>query len=453
MTSSSDVPVARLWVAVLCGYLALGATLQELPGWLESRFHAGPAEVAILVGLAFAGTATGRPFAGGTGDNGHARAAALCGAALTAAGAVVTVLAPDLEVLAVARLMMGLGEAALFSATLPWVLSIADPARSGRVAGWFGLSMWGGLSLGPLLAVAARGIDGAAGAWSVVIALPVIAGAVLLTTSAQAPPEGPAAVGRSRIAVARRAVRAVGVPGVVLGLAAYGYGSLTALLVLYLSRPGLGGQDVGLAVFSGAFLLIRAAGSSLIDRHGGQRVAQTILIVQAAGLAVLAEARSAPIALTAVALTGAGVGLIYPAATKLTLHRADRKSAGVAVGAMTSMWDVGVLAAGLLSGIIATTLGYRAAYLLAAALALLAFAIVARAHVRIRPVAAEDNATSRDQASTEMAGPASGDPPATEGQEDENDSDELRAAVLLDSGSDQRAASPQLAGDFPEAQP
>jgi MFS family permease len=391
MTSCSSVPVARLWAAVLAGYLALGATLQELPGLLQSRFHAGTAEVAFLVGLAFAGTATGRPFAGGAGDSGHSRAVALCGAALTAAAGVVTVLAPDPETLAVARLLMGLGEAALFSATLPWVLSVADPSRSGRIAGWFGLSMWGGLSLGPLLAVAARSIAGTTGAWSVIIALPFAAAAILLTTAPPTSPTPRHEARRSQLAVAHGAVQQVGMPGVVLGLAAYGYGSLTALLVLYLSStPGLGGQDVGLAVFSGAFLLTRAAGSSRVDRHGGRHVAQAVLIVQAAGLTVLAEARSPLIALTGAALTGVGLGLIYPATTKLTLHRTNRENAGAAVGAMTSMWDAGILAAGVLSGIVATGLGYRSAYLLAAALALLAFAFVSRARLPVRPGTAND---------------------------------------------------------------
>jgi hypothetical protein len=47
-----STPVARLWLAVLCGYLAMGATLQELPGYLSSKFHAGTLLIAVAVGIA-----------------------------------------------------------------------------------------------------------------------------------------------------------------------------------------------------------------------------------------------------------------------------------------------------------------------------------------------------------------------------------------------------------------
>ncbi len=89
MANSNQVPVARLWLAVLCGYLALGATLQELPDYVVGHFHQRPLFVGVTVGLAFAGTAAARPFVGYAGDLGRSRPIAMAGGALTAvAGAV-----------------------------------------------------------------------------------------------------------------------------------------------------------------------------------------------------------------------------------------------------------------------------------------------------------------------------------------------------------------------------
>lgn len=68
MLLTERVPVRRLWFAILCGYLALGATLQQLPGYLVSRFDAGPFVVGTVVAIAFLGTAAARPFAGRAGD-------------------------------------------------------------------------------------------------------------------------------------------------------------------------------------------------------------------------------------------------------------------------------------------------------------------------------------------------------------------------------------------------
>lgn len=279
---------------------------------------------------------------------------------------------------------MGAGEGALFSGTLPWVLTGVPAARAGRVAGWFGLSMWGGLSAGPLLAVTASRPGGPHAVWGLVIALPLIS-VVLLASTPRAP--RPRADIRTSVPPGRDATRpgstrlrdllppGTGTAGTVLGLASYGYGTLTALLVLFLGTAGIGGQGLGLAIFSTAFLVTRACGSPLTDRYGGLAVARAVLLVQTAGLALLASAQSGVTALAAVAVAGVGLGLIYPAATKMTLAHAPAPAAGAAVGTMTSFWDLGILAAGAVGGLIASVAGFRIAFWIAAAVALLALLV------------------------------------------------------------------------------
>jgi MFS family permease len=365
-----ETPAKRLWLAVLFGYLALGATLQELPGYVVNRFGGGPVLAGLTVGLAFAATAVTRPFAGRAADGGLARPVVMTGGVLTTVAALAHLLAPDVGVLLVARLLMGAGEGALFSGALPWVLTGTSAGRRGRVAGWFGLSMWGGLSAGPLVAVGMHHVGGSTAVWWTVIALPLVSTALVATT---------------RSHWTRRPVRprswhdlvpaGAGAPGLVLGLSAYGYGSLTALLVLYLSQDSIGGQNAGLAVFAVAFLLTRSAGSPLVDRHGGVVVARAVLIIESAGLVLLAAVPTEFAALLATAVTGVGVGLIYPAATAVTLHRTGALQPGVAVGAMTSFWDLGILAAGPVGGLVAAGAGYRTAFAVAAALAVVGFGV------------------------------------------------------------------------------
>ncbi|GAA1993110.1 MFS transporter [Amycolatopsis minnesotensis] len=363
----------RLWAAVLCGYLALGATLQELPGYLTGTFAAGPAITGLTVGAAFAATAVTRPFAGRAGDAGLARLVVMTGGALTAVAALGHLLAGNVVVLLVARLVMGAGEGALFSAALPWVLSRAPAGLRGRVTGWFGLSMWGGLACGPLLAVGFHELGGSTAVWWLVLALPLASTALVATT--------PRATGertRLRPTSWRDLVpRGVGATGTCLGFAAYGYGTLTALLVLHLTVDGIGGENLGLAVFSVAFLVVRAAGSPLVDRLGGVRVAQAVLVVEAAGLVLLATAATSAVALAGAAVTGAGLSLIFPSTATVTLGRTGALRPGVAVGAITSCWDLGILAAGPLGGLVADRYGYRPAFLVAAGVALAAFALTA----------------------------------------------------------------------------
>lgn len=366
-------PTRRLWLAVLCGYLALGATLQELPPFLSTKFHVGPAVTGLVVGSAFAATAAGRPFAGRWGDAGRSRAVVVAGGLLASVAGAGTVFAPDIAVLLLCRLVMGAGEAALFSGALPWVLNDAPPEQRGRVAGWFGLSMWGGLTLGPVLAAAISEAAGADAVWWTVAALPLVS-AVLAATAGR-----PVSVPPRR-SYGRLIPAGVILPGSIIGLAAYAYGTLAALLVLSLGHST--GRVVALPVFACAFLVVRGVGSPLVDRLGGAAVGRAVLGVQVVGLILLAVASNVATTLVGAAITGAGLGLIYPATVAMTLQRAKTETAGAAVGAMTSFWDLGIMVAGPLGGAIAAVTSFHAAFAAAVGTTVAALVLVVRASMQ-----------------------------------------------------------------------
>lgn len=383
MATSAAVPVRRLWLGVLCGYLALGATLQELPEYMVGKYQAGPAATGLAVGAAFLATAIFRPLAGRAGDAGRARPVVMAGGALTALAAVGHLLAPTVGLLLLARLLMGAGEAALFSASLPWVLAGTPADRRGRVSGWFGLSMWGGLTLGPLLAVLVHDLAGATAVWLMVVALPLISTVLASTTGHQPRPAEAEPLLPKRLRDVLPA--GVGLPGLVLGLSAYGYGSITALVVLYLTTQHIGGQSIALSIYAIAFLATRFLGSPQVDRRGPVVLAKLSLAVEAVGLLIVAFGTTQTGVLIGAAITGIGIGTIYPATSALTLHRTGAVRPGVAMGSMTSLWDLGILVAGPVGGVIAGWLGYPAAFVLAAAVS--AFALVLAFALR-RPVLA-----------------------------------------------------------------
>jgi MFS family permease len=388
------VPVRRLWSAVLCGYLCLGATLQALPPFVTGRFHSGPFVAGTAVGIAFAATALTRPLAGRAADAGRARPVVITGGVLGALGGLGHLWAPNLTVLLVSRLVMGAGEAALFSGAIPWVLAATPAERRGRVTGWFGLSMWTGLACGPLVAVLLHAWHGFDAVWYGVVALGVISSLLVTLTPGQ-PERG------DRLALlpsGRRDVVPAGapLPGLVLGLASYGYGTVSALLILYLRHDSLGGADVALAVFALAFLLARGFGSPLVDRWGGATVARRFLVGECAGLLLVALAPDGAVALAGTALAGAGVALVYPASVAMTLLRTGPMRPGTSVGVMTSCWDLGILAAGPLGGLLARGGAYPVPFVVAAFAVVAAIALVAgplragdRRRVR-RPVTGTD---------------------------------------------------------------
>ena len=355
------VPVRRLWAAVFCGYLAFGAALQALPAYVPEKFGGGALASGTAVGIAFLATACGRPFAGWLADGGWSRPVVLVGGVLTAAGGLGQLIAPNLVVLLAARLVMGAGEAALFSAALPWVLAGTRVAQRGRVAGWFGLSMWGGLAGGPVIA----SLVGDRVWWTVV---GLAGGSMVLVFTTRADP------GRVEQLVRIRRVRDllpvdVPLPGATIGLAAYCYGTVAALLVLRLRADGIGVDGVALTVFGVAFLVVRFAGSPAVDRYGGRAVAASTVVVEVLALVGVAFAGGTASALVFTALAGFGLALIYPACVSITLDRVRGLRPGVSMGVMTSFWDLGVMAAGPLGGLVASRFGFSTAFLVAAGVA------------------------------------------------------------------------------------
>jgi MFS family permease len=359
-----------LWVAVLLGYLAFGATLQALPSYVPEKFGGGALASGTAVGIAFLATACGRPFAGRLADAGWSRPVVLIGGVLAAIGGLGQLLAPDLLLLLGARLVMGAGEAALFSAALPWVLSGARVAQRGRLAGWFGLSMWGGLAAGPVIATLVG-----AKVWWVVVGLSLASAALVLTTRSDPGRLEPL----TRIRRPGDLVPAgVPLPGATVGLAAYCYGTVAALLVLRLRAGNLGVDNLALAVFAAGFLVTRFAGSPLVDRFGGRSVAATTVSLEIVALVGLALAQDDGTAITFTALAGVGLALIYPACVSMTLDRVRGLRPGVSMGVMTSFWDLGVMAAGPLGGLIAERAGYQQAFLVAAGAGLLCVLVALR---------------------------------------------------------------------------
>ena len=76
--------------------------------------------------------------------------------------------------LVAARLLIGAGEGALFTAAITWVLATAPVERRGRIVGHFGLSMWGGLALGPPLAAALAAATSTTAVWWACVLAPIV---------------------------------------------------------------------------------------------------------------------------------------------------------------------------------------------------------------------------------------------------------------------------------------
>jgi MFS family permease len=404
----AGAPIARLWLAVLCGYLSIGGAIQVLPEVAGERFGASEWAVGAAITAASVAAVVARPLAGRRADARGPQDVVLLGASLAAAGALAQMLAPSLPALVAARLLVGAGEGALFTAAIAWVLAAAAPQRRGAIAGRFGLSMWGGLAAGPPLAALLAAAAGADAVWWACLLLPLPpALAVGRATKPAATPDESWGL-RAAAPSESSGLRAVARPAAALALASFGYGTLNGFVVLRFTDAGFAGAGAALGVFGAAFLLMRLLGGRLADRIVPSRLVAGCAIAEAAGLATIALAPSAAVAFAGIALCGLGTALVYPALAALVAGLAVPARRGAALGALTSSWDAGLAVAGPLGGAVLPVLGLRGPFAIAAlAAAAAALPLLIRSGAR-----SSRGARSRSGPRLRPAGTAAGPSPS-----------------------------------------
>ncbi len=354
------------------GYVGLTVAIPVLPRFVRDSFGASDLAIGSTV-LATGLTALlVRPVAGHLADRHGHRLVMQAGALIVAAGGVLYLLPIGLGGLIGVRLLLGVGEAALFTAGAVWTVSLAPHERRGQLIGLYGVSMWGGISAGTFLgAVLVRFGFGAVWGFSAGIAL---LGLALISTVPASAPAGASSGGGAIL------LRPALVPGAALGLASAGYAGLAAFVLLHLEARGIHSGAVVLSGFSLVYAGTRLFIGHLPDRLGPRRVAAWSGAGEAAGLLIIAVAPNLPVAVLGTVVMGAGFSLLHPSLALMVMNRTERSKQGAAIGAYTSFWDLGLAVWGPLTGAVAGGLGYPAVFLVGAACAAAAAGVALGIH-------------------------------------------------------------------------
>jgi MFS family permease len=360
------VASAGLFVAALLAFLAIGAALPVLPAYVRGPLGASDLAVGIVVGAFAITSVVCRPLAGRQADRRGRRIVLVCGSLAMALGGLLYLLSGGVPSLIFARLVLGAGEGAVYTAGATWAVDLAPPNRHGLALGLFGLAVWGGLSLGPVLGELLRIGVGYDAVWILTSALP-LAGAAVASRLSEAPRRLATGPTRPRAAMLPRAARR---PGIALALANIGYAALAGFVVLHLRARGIGGGAGVFTAFALAVFASRLVLGRVPDRAGARRTATGAGVLEAAGLTIVAVAGSLPIALLGALVVGVGFSMLFPALALMVVGRVEEDRRGSALGAFTAFFDVGVGLGGPLAGATASLAGYPAVFFLAALAAL-----------------------------------------------------------------------------------
>lgn len=335
--------MGRLMWSVGFAYAAIGIVLSLLPVHLKHSLGASDTTVGVVMGAQALVAVVSRPVGAAWGERRGYRLLMVLGAACLGVANLPYLAPHSVWPLGAARMVTGLGEAFVFTAAGAWVLAIGSAERRGRAIALFGLSLWSGYTIGPLVGemLAHHGGLAAAGIGGIAFAAMSAASALSLQ---RVQPAG--RVDQSIPLFPRAVLR----PGVTFALAALGYAALSTFAALHFAARGWGGGARPLVAFGIAFLLTRWMGAGLPDRLGSVPVAVGGALVEACGLLLFAAANVQWLALGGALVIGAGFALAYPALALVAVNAVPASHRGATLGAFTSFWDVALAVGAPVSG-------------------------------------------------------------------------------------------------------
>jgi MFS family permease len=363
---------AGLFAVTFCGLVAVGAVLPVLPRYVHGPLGAGDLAVGIVIGAYAVSGLLFRPFAGRAADRRGRKPTVIVGALLVAIGGFLYLPPLGVAGLIGARLVLGVGEGTVFTAGSAWIVDIAPVDRRARVMGLYGLAVWSGLSVGPLLGELIQHASGYTAVWLFAGLMPLLGAAI----AARLPdPYRPVAHPERHRLIAPEAIR----PGAAMAMGAAGYAAVATFVVLHLDQRGVGHGAAVFGAFATTIVLTRLLAGDLPDRVGPARVAIAAALTEACGLVAIAFAHSLPVALVGALAMGTAFSLLYPALSLIVVNRVPETRRGAALGTFTAFFDAGVGIGAPLAGAAAALSSYEGAFLLGAAIALAAAVTVATA--------------------------------------------------------------------------
>ena len=370
-------PAPGIIAALFCGYLAVGLPLPVIPLFIHDKLGFNNLVVGLAIGIQFLATVLSRGYAGRLTDLKGGQRSALQGAAISmTAGllymaAAMPILSPDLSlaILAVGRLIAGLGESLFVTGCVSWSIASVGPQRAGMSMSLTGIAMFAALAIGAPVGMALYQSYGLETAMIACIVAPLLAVAIAFRSTSYTSPAGP------RLPF-HKVIGQIWREGAGLMLQGVGLSGLTAFASLYFAAHHWDNAGLVMTAFGIGFIFVRLIFGSLPDRTSGYRVAFWSLATEATGQALIWVAPNEWTALAGALVTGLGCALIFPALGVEALKRVPPANRGSAMGGFVAFLDIAYGISGPLTGIIAGQFGYAAVYLFGAACALAGAALV-----------------------------------------------------------------------------
>lgn len=385
--ASFDRRFVLVVASALAYFLGLGILAPVLPRYIEDVLDGGGAEVGIAVGAFAVTAALLRPWIGSMGDRRGRRILLVGGSAVAGVATLGYGLPGGLAVLILFRLLAGAGEAGAFIGAATIAQDLAPPDRRGQATSLFSISVYGGLSFGPVIGDWLYSSHGPGWAWTaaamacfvgtgLALLLPADGGssadALVAAGSATGSATGSAAPAVGR----RRWLHPAGLsPGIILALGASGYAGFASFVPLYIDEIGVDQAGPAFFEYGAIVLAVRIFASRLPDVLGSRRGPLAALVLQATGLTLMGLWASPAGLYVSTAVYASGVSLLYPALFPAVVDAAPEAERSQAIATFTLFFDLSQGLGAPLLGVIVTLTNERGAFLGAAVLSAVALVL------------------------------------------------------------------------------
>jgi MFS family permease len=374
------IAAERLWsrdlvLVVAASFLAFGAfgiSLPVLPRYVVEELGRGDATAGFVFGSFAIAAILVRPFVGRWGDRRGRRRLMVIGAALMVIGLLAHVPAATVTTLVMARLVLGVGQAALVVGAATMTLDLAPTGRQGEASSYSMVAVQVGLGLGPVAGELVLDVTSYAVVWLVSAGIAFLSG---LVTLAVTPDRGHPDIASVR-GVAGFFHRAGLAPGVILALGMTGFVGFLAFVPLYADQIGVQQAAPLFLLASLTIAGVRLVGARLPDRFGPVRTATIALLAAAVGLVGLGLwATPAGLYLMTFAMA-VGTALVVPSLLLAAVQGVPVHERSRVMATFTSFIDVAGALGPLLLGAVATVSSYGGAFITAAVACLIATVLV-----------------------------------------------------------------------------
>ncbi len=341
-------------------FIVVGTSFPVLPRLVERRLGGDEFDIGLAFAMLAVGTLLTRPYVGYLSDKVGRRPLMISGALAVAVIQFAYVPAADLGLWAVllVRLLQGVAASAMYLAQATTATELPPHQRSAEIFSIFGVAVFVGFAIGPVLGEWTLEAAGFTAAFAVSGAFALLAALIGLALPETRPGDVEPTLGGFRSMLHPVAARA----GVVSFLVIGSFIAFNGFVAPYGESLGIDQVRWALLSYSGTTLVVRLVAGRLINTVDRRALGTAAHLMAASGLGVIVAFQAPWAIYVGGVVLAAGLSFNVPLMTVIAADSAAPHERSRVVATVVVFSDLANSLSALVLGAVASTVGYRGMY-------------------------------------------------------------------------------------------